>query len=90
MHLRTPFYYVQLTSRALTVPLFLPRRLHGDRSPYYSFVAGLDTTVVCSKTELDSAVTNGTFEQTRMCFGIQRTSLQPHPLSMTNATFTSR
>ena len=37
-HLRTPFHYFQLTSRALTVPLLLPSRLHGDRSPYYSFV----------------------------------------------------
>ena len=39
-HLRTPFHYFQLTSRALTVPLLLPSRLHGERSPYYSFVVG--------------------------------------------------
>ena len=38
-YLRTPFHYFQLTSRALTVPLLLPSRLHGDGSPYYSFVA---------------------------------------------------
>ena len=36
-HLRTPFHYFQLTRRALTVPLLLPSRLHGDRS-HYSFV----------------------------------------------------
>ena len=39
-HLRTPIHCFQLTSRALTVPLLLPSRLHGDRSPYYSFVQG--------------------------------------------------
>ena len=49
-HLRTPFYYFQLTNRALTVPLHLPSRLHGDRSPYYSFVVSTHCTrpsVVC-------------------------------------------
>ena len=40
-HLRTPFHYFQLTSRALTVPLLLP---DSDKfpmavwSPYYSLV----------------------------------------------------
>ena len=40
-HLRTRFYYFQLTSRALTVPLLLPDSEKFPMavwSPYYSFV----------------------------------------------------